>query len=498
MPSSSPLPTTFFVVVALASTSAFGRADTQGESASPVPVVDAVLEVSSCPIPGRDGETMRCGDLMVWENRTRRSGRRIPIHFVVLEATGSNRRPDPLVLVAGGPGQDATSFAPFLVDAPMRAERDILLIDQRGTGGSNPLHCDLPGNDDNLQGFLHGAFPPAAAFDVCQEELSKRADLTQYSSIDAAHDMDAVRAALGYEQLNLNGGSYGTRASLTYMRAYPKRVRTAVLNGVAPLGFENPLYHARGAQRALDKIFAECRHDPACLDAFGDPAEDFRAIVAQLRNRAARVSIAHPATNDPVSLDLDEGTFYEGLRTFMYATPQTRRLPMILHQAAQGELAPLLRAALLSTRGIQEALHWGMLLSVTCAEDVDRIDEDEIVRETKRTFLGDARIREQKAACAHWPRSHLPDDWAEEVSVAVPTLVLSGTIDPVTGPEWGELAARHLPNSLHIVAPGAHGVGGPCIDAIRQRFLERGTVTGLDTSCVADMKLPPFVTADEG
>lgn len=498
MPQRSTLPSALFVLFALASTASFSSDTARRESAGKEPVVDAVLELSACPIPGQDGETMRCGDLTVWENRTSRGGRRIPIHFVVLEATGPNPRPDPLVLVAGGPGQDATSFAPFLADAPVRAQRDVLLIDQRGTGASNPLHCKLPGNDDNLQGFLHGAFPSAETFQACQDTLSERADLTQYSSVAAAHDMDAVRAALGYEQLNLNGGSYGTRASLAYMREYPTRVRTAVLNGVAPIGFENPLYHARGAQRALDMIFAECRQEPACLEAFGDPAEDFRAVVAKLRQKPARVSIEHPTTGEPVALDLDEGTFYEGLRTFMYATVQTRRLPMILHRAAQGELAPLLRAALLSTRGIQEALHWGMLLSVTCAEDVDRISDAEMARETRNTFLGDARIRAQKAACAAWPRSPLPDYWAEEVAVAVPTLVLSGTIDPVTGPEWGELAAHHLPNSLHIVAPGAHGVGGPCIDAIRQTFVDRGTVAGLDTSCVADMKLPPFVTVDEG
>ena len=455
------------------------------------------IALESCPVPGRDGESMLCGILEVWENRHARQGRRIPINVVLLEATGANPDATPVVIVAGGPGQAATTFAGFVAAHPLRSKYDVLLVDQRGTGGSNPLHCTLGGSEDDLQGYLSGAFPPADIFATCRRDLSKIADLAQYSSVDAAHDLDAVRAALGYEQLNLSGGSYGTRASLAYMRAYPKRVRTAVLNGVAPISFENPLFHARGAQRALDMIFEECRRDAACNEAFGDPQVDFDAIVTRLRRAPAAIEIDHPTSGEKVTLSLNEETFYEGLRTFTYGTPGTRRLPQILDRASKGELEPLLVAALRSTRGIQEILHWGMLLAVTCSEDVDRISEDEIVRETANTFLGDARVRLQKAACAGWPRSTLPRDWAKDVNAPVPTLLLSGTLDPVTPPEFGELAARHLPKSLHIVAPGAHGVGGPCIDKITERFLETASVDSLDTSCVADLELPPFVIDDE-
>lgn len=454
------------------------------------------IDLESCPIPGRDGETMSCGRLEVWENRQSESGRRITINLVLLEATGEHAAISPLVLIAGGPGQAATTFAPFVADAPLRQRYDILLVDQRGTGGSNPLQCSLEGSDDDLQGFLVGAFPHAEVFRRCRQALAATADLAHYSSLDAAHDLDAIRAGLGYQQLNLSGGSYGTRASLVYMRAYPERVRTAMLNGVAPISFENPLYHARGAQRAFDLIAGECRRDPACFAAFGDPAADFRAVVERLHQAPAAITIDHPFRDQQVTLRLDEESFYEGMRTFMYGTPGTRRLPLVLDRAAKGELEPLLMAALRSTRGLQEALHWGMLLSVTCAEDVDRISEEEIVRETANTFLGDHRVRRQKAACEGWPRSPLPKEWAEDVSAPVPTLLFSGTLDPVTPPEFGELAARHLPRSLHIVAPGAHGVDGPCLDEIAERFLETASVDGLDTSCVADLALPPFVVTD--
>ena len=456
---------------------------------------DSPLHVETCSVPG-GGETMLCGTLEVWENRQTRAGRRIPIHLVLLEATGEHPAASPLVVVAGGPGQAATTFVPFLANDSLRARYDILLVDQRGTGGSNPLQCTLEGSDEDLQGFLQGAFPEAAVFERCRRELSLKADLAHYSSLDAAHDLDEVRAALGYARLNLAGGSYGTRASLVYMREYPERVRAATLNGVAPISFENPLYHARAAQRALDLIFAECRNDPACFAAFGDPAKDFREVAARLRGKPAQITIDHPSREEKVTLRLDQESFFEGVRTFMYSVRRNRRLPMVLDRAAKGELEPLLMATLMSTRGIQEILHWGMLLSVTCSEDVDRISEEEIMRETEGTFLGDRRVREQKAACAGWPRSPLPPDWAEDVSVDVPTLLFSGTLDPVTPPEFGELAARHLPKSLHIVAPGGHGVGGPCLDSIAKRFLETARVDTLDTSCVADLELPPFVLED--
>ncbi|RMH17046.1 MAG: alpha/beta hydrolase, partial [Acidobacteria bacterium] len=455
------------------------------------------LQLDSCPIPGRDGETMLCGTLEVLEDRNARAGRRIPLRIAVLPATGEPEAPDPIVLLAGGPGQAATTFAPFVADSPLRRHRDVLLVDQRGTGGSNPLQCELPGDGDNLQGYLSGPFPPAEAFRSCRQQLAAKADLRHYSSVAAAHDLDQVRAALGYREINVMGGSYGTRAALVYMREYPERVRTAVLNGVAPIAFENPLFHARGAQRALDAIFAECRADDACRRAFGDPAEDFRAVVEQLRRQPAKVTISHPESGAPVTLELDEATFYEGLRVFMYGTGGTRRVPLILDRAAGGHYEPLLEAALGSTRAIQEILHWGMLLSVTCAEDVDRISEEEIARETAGTFLGDRRIRAQQAACRGWPRSCLPTYWAEPVAVGVPTLILSGTLDPVTPPEWGEKAARHLPNSLHLVVPGAHGVGGDCIDGVVARFLERGAVEGLDAGCTEAMELPPFVLSED-
>ena len=465
-------------------------------AAAPPPAAPSEPTIASCPVPGQEGQTMRCGTLEVWENRAARSGRRIPLRFVILPTAAADPAPDPWVMVAGGPGQAATDLVPFIWNHPARERRDILLIDQRGTGGSHALQCDLPGSDDDLQGFLRGALPPIEAFVACRESLAEIADLAHYSSLDAAHDLDELRAALGYERLNLSGGSYGTRASLVYMRAYPERVRTAVLNGVAPLSFENPLYHARGAQRALERIAAECRADEACFAAFGDPMADFAAVRERLARGPVAVTIDHPTTGEPVTLQLAEETLYEGLRVFMYATPRTRRVPMVLDRAAAGSFEPLLMAALLSTRAIQEALNWGMLLSVTCSEDVDRISEEEIVRATAGTFLGDARVRGQKAACEGWPRSRLPEGWADDVRVDVPTLLLSGTVDPVTPPVFGERAAAHLPRSLHLVAPGAHGVGGPCIGAIQKAFLESGTVDGLDTSCVADLALPPFDLGD--
>jgi pimeloyl-ACP methyl ester carboxylesterase len=445
--------------------------------------------MAPCPIPDTEAEA-RCGTYTVWENRALAAGRTIDINIIVIPALSESPRPDPIVPLSGGPGGAATTGVRGWARSSFRRDRDIVLVDQRGTGKSNPLYCQVAVEGD-LQSYLDPAFT-AEKFARCRERLEPLADLTQYTTPIFADDLHEILLAFGYDKVNLTGGSYGTRAALVYMRRHPETVRTAVLNGVAPIAFRNPLYHAYESQKALELTFGGCAAEPDCHTAFPNLEQEFAELIERLEREPAQVTLPHPETGEQVTLSMSRYAFAEALRTSMYYLNVARAVPLLIHRAYEADYAFFVDLGLRNNMAIVDALAFGMLLSVTCPEDLSRIDEDEIAALTDGTFLGDHRVRNQLAACSVWPARELPAGYGEPVSVEVPTLLLSGTIDPVTSPRWGAEAASHLPNSLHLVVPAAHGAGGPCISTIRHEFLEKGSVEGLDTSCVSEISLPPF------
>ena len=460
-------------------------------AASPVHAQPPRLQLEPCRVP-RIATQVRCGTLEVYENRAARSGRLIALPIVVLPSRSATPAPDPVFFIAGGPGQSATALARIMWSSSHRDEREIVLMDQRGTGGRPVLHCDAPGSDDDLQAYFEPMFR-APLYAACARALSGVANLRQYSTYDAADDLDDARAALGYERINLVGASYGTRLSLTYMQRHPERVRAAILSGLVPQSFRNPLHHARSAQDALDSLLAACERDTSCQRAYPKLGAQLDEVVRRLDRAPAEAMVWHPVTRAPVRVRLSRSAFGEALRVMMYSTDRIRSVPILIDRAHRGDLTPFAAIALESSRGLRRDLRFGVLMSVVCAEDVPRIRESEIERETRGTLIGDERVRTQVAACATWPKAELPHDHGVPAESRVPTLLISGTLDPVTPPRWGAEAARHLPNSLHVVVPGGHTPQSPCLDAIARRFLERASVGGLDTSCERTMTLPPFV-----
>jgi pimeloyl-ACP methyl ester carboxylesterase len=431
------------------------------------------------------------GTFAVFEDRDTQTGSMIHLDVVILHATGPDPKPDPIVPLAGGPGQNAVSYRTGTWAPWIRRERDIVLVSQRGTGGDNNLFCKLGAGDDNLQVYLDPTFV-AENFRPCLEELKDKFDLTKYSTCHAADDLNELRLALGYEKINLTGVSYGTRAALVYMRRHPETVRTAILNGVAPTTWENPLHHAPSAQEAIELLFAECAEDPDCNAALPNLEEEFWTVIERLEHEPADVTVTHPATEERVTVKLHREAFSESVRMMMYSWDISRMLPSLIHQAFKGDYEKFAQYGMEVNRGVLKTLSLGMLLSVTCAEDLERITEEEIVEFTSGTYMGDGRVRRQKAVCDFWPKSKLPANYGGPVRSKVPVLLLSGTLDPVTRPKFAEHAALHLPNSLHVVAPGAHGVGGKCIESIKKQFLQSGSIEGLDVSCVDSIKLTPF------
>ncbi len=457
------------------------------------------LTLSPCDIPGVEGGG-RCGSLSVWENRAAGSGRRIELNVVVLPATRGPAAPDALTFLEGGPGEAAASDASSLADelARIRERHDILLVDQRGTGKSNSLACEIFGPKSDLGNFLR-EFIPADAARRCRMRLEPSADLALYTTSIAADDLDDVRAALGYESLDLFGVSYGTRAALVYLRRHPDRVRCVILHGVSPVDQSMPLHFARDTQRALEGVLDECRGEETCRKAFPDGRQDLARLIERLARTPAGVEILHPDTAASTTVRLSRDVAAETLRYLAYSTAGAQWIPAFVHAGAAGDLRPLAEMALFFRRNIVDSGSIGLYLSVTCAEDLPWVDLRQASREASGTALGDYRAREQSAACALWRRGAIPADYRSPVSSDKPVLIFSGALDPVTPPANGDQVARTLPHSRHLVVPdGGHSFQGledrDCISNLRSEFVERGTADGLDARCVAALHRPAFPT----
>ncbi|MGH8494784.1 MAG: alpha/beta hydrolase [Gammaproteobacteria bacterium] len=447
-----------------------------------------------CHVPGVE-EELRCGALAVFENRDAGAGRKIALKVVVLPALEPDSKAEPLFDLAGGPGVAATRAARLYATdlKEIRRRRDVVLVDQRGTGGSNPLHCR---HDSTPQHFLDEMFP-AEYVKGCREELEKKADLTQYTTPIAADDLDDVRAWLGYERIDLIGLSYGTRMALVYMRRYPARIRAAVLMGVTPTYHKLPLFHARDGQRAIDLLLDECAADQDCNRAAPNLRQALEGLLARLGRTPARVQYALPENGRTVTVEIRRDVFAEKLRSRMYDAQNARRLPFVVHQAALGDFGPFLDLAIPTGRANPDFVANGMYLSVTCAEDTAFINPAEAARLNEGTFFGDYRVFQQRRACSMWPRARLPDDYHRPVVSDAPVLIISGDMDPVTPPEWAAEVASHLPNSRHVVIPHeAHAPGGlsnlECLDGMIMDFLDRGDAKAVNASCVDKMLPPPF------
>jgi pimeloyl-ACP methyl ester carboxylesterase len=481
------LPSIFVMIACIGGIGALGLG--RLEAAAP-----AKLNLAPCKVPGLPDDA-RCGTYEVFENRAARTGRKIPLRIAVIPANAPQKQPDAITYFSGGPGGGAVEEGSWIADV-LRTHgpqtRDVLLIDLRGTGESAPLNCPELMGTEGVQGFLD-SFVPLKGVRSCHEQLSRTRDLTQYTTEIATDDVDEVRAALGYEQLNLIGGSYGTRSELVYMRRHPSRVRTATLFRVVANDASTPLQFARITQNALDGLIAECAGDADCHKAFPKLREEIEEILQRTGKEPVRAELIDAETGKPSVLRLNRNGVAQVLRYMLYNTATAAQLPLYVHLAAQGDFRPL--------AGI--ARDWGNLsspgyfLSVTCAEDVAFIPEEKIQAAVAGTFLGDFRIRQQQAACKAWSPAKLGPEFQAPTVSDVPTLIVSGERDPATPASDGEKTVRNLRNGIHVVvADGAHSNNGmkgqECEEQMMMRLIESGSTERLDTSCVARMERPAF------
>ncbi len=436
----------------------------------------------------------RCGTLKVWENRDARAGRTLDLYVVVLPASGETSEPDPIYVLTGGPGSAATGSAPGWSRSDARARRTIVLMDQRGTGRSNVLDCLYP-DDAPVDVYLGQIFEPEHIA-ACRARLEGEADLTQYHSPHSLDDLDDLRAALGHEQINLLGSSYGTRAALVYLRRHEPHVRSVVLQASMSMRQVMPMGMAQDAEGALHGVLADCAAMPACAAAYPNLEDDYRVALEGAR-RPVAVRIRDPRGGAEVDGTLRPAGFAEALRAMMYDPNATRDIPRFLHAAAtQHDYSGFAQFGATRAYNIARLAATGMYLSVTCAEDIPFADEAQEYAAGEGTFLADHRARSHFEACRRWARGRVSDDFHAPVVSHVPALVLNGAHDPVTPPRWGADVAMHLSRSFHVVIPhGGHGWGGlegvDCVAAIRDAFIEDPTARP-DTTCLERIRRRPF------
>jgi pimeloyl-ACP methyl ester carboxylesterase len=440
----------------------------------------------------------RCGELEVAEDRAH-PARHIRLKVAVVPALNLRGPADPLFVLSGGPGQAASEFFVGAAGAFRRVqrERDIVLVDQRGTGGSNALDCEFP-EEEELADMTPVQIRRHA--ETCLASLAS--DPRYYTTSIAVRDLDEVRAALGYQRINLYGVSYGTRVAQHYLRRFPERVRTMVLDGVVPPDVALVADGAVQAQRALDLIFERCRSETACRAAFRDPAATFAQLRTTLARQPALVSMPDPVTGVVHNETIRTVHLQVATRFLSYSTDRAALLPLLLHEAAvRHNLAPLAAQADLLTERYANAVSYGMHNAVVCTEDAPLLESAAIDRVAlARTYLGTQQLDGLIEVCKAWPRGVIDADFHARLDSPVPTLLLSGTVDPVTPPSYGDRARAGLPNSVHLVIEGqGHGqLGTGCVPRLLADFFERGSTADLDVSCARTIVAAPFFVSFAG
>jgi pimeloyl-ACP methyl ester carboxylesterase len=464
-------------------------------------LADEPLRLADCRLEsGLAGGSVaaRCGHYRVRENRDDphdKVGKELQLHVAVIPALRLKPAADPLFILSGGPGQAASDF--YLSVAPafarIRRDRDLVLVDQRGTGRSNRLNCDLPDDSEFV------VLDPQKLQAVMRECLANLpGDPRYYTTSIAVRDLDEVRAALGYSTVNLYGISYGTRVAQHYMRRYPDRVRSAILDGAVPAEVALGPDVAIEAQRAIDSTLQRCaREHDGCGREFPDISAQFAALQERLRKEPVKISLPHPLTGSLTNTTLDAARLGAAVRLLSYADETVSTLPLLIHEAQSLRDPQALAAQYLRVESdVSEQIAEGMHFAVVCSEDAPRWAQQDISEEQlAKTYLGTAFMHSMRAVCEEWPRGPVDPDFGEPLQSNVPTLILSGSNDPVTPERYAEQIVKRFRNGKHLIAAGqGHGqLATGCIPRLTAEFIAAGSPAALDDHCARTIRPTPFM-----
>ena len=433
----------------------------------------------------------RCGSLSVSLDPSHAQGEKIALHVAVVPALNRRSTSAPLFLLAGGPGQAAADMyvAQSGAFARINRDHDIVLVDQRGTGRSSPLACEYP------EDWQEPADPMPALRQATQACLAKFGDKVRfYTTSLAVQDLEAVRAALGYNQIDLYGASYGTRVAQLYMRRFPTHTHAAILDGVTYpeqiIGADTP----RDGERALQLIVARCKAAQDCAAAYPDLQQELDALFKQFGTQRIGITLEDPNDGSPKQIDFTRSILGAALRFLSYSATQASLLPALIHQAAHGSLKSLAAQTVMSTRQVGEQLAAGMQYSVLCSEDAPFLAGAIDRAALAKTYQGTDQIDAMLEVCKLWPRGPMDPDLHSPLHSDVPTLLLSGEADPVTPPADAEHAAQGLTSKRLVVLAGeGHGqLNVSCVPRLMADFLNSADPDGLDTTCLRNHGVEPF------
>ena len=441
-----------------------------------------------------DSIEAQCAQFTVPEDHGKPDGRKIQLNLAWLPATkDADQAPDPVFFLAGGPGQAAVATFPQLgpVFNEVRKHRDIILVDQRGTGKSNLLTCTF---DDVAELAAPELAAAQAAAEKCASQLSAKADLRHYTTTDAIADLDAVRKAIGAAQINLVGVSYGTRVAQQYAMNYPDSTRSIVLDSVVPNTLQLGNIFARNLDDALALQFALCSKAPACKGKLGDPRVELDQLLTKLRAAPVDVTYRDATSGEQAQATLSADMLAGLVRMYAYMPAAGSLLPKLIHEANNGRYAGLVALAKMMSGDLQESMAMGMQFSVICSED----NESMVARsEDANTVLGNRMAEGMAAMCKVWPKGNVPANFHNALATKVPALILEGEFDPVTPPRYGEEVVKTLPNGrlFTLRGQGHNVIGAGCMPKLFTQFIEKADAKALDGACLDKLNyVPPFTS----
>ena len=488
-----------------------------GASRDPLLAVSAVapdvlqlgrLRLEPCNIGRADTgvPTLRayCSAFAVPEDWDAPTGRQINLKVAVARANSASADADPVVFLDGGPGGAATEDFPGIESAfeALRRRHMVLLIDQRGTGGSNALSCDHEARHSSALADVATRAGDAtragelAALKQCLEELAPRAAPQFYTTSAAVRDLEAVRAAIGAPSLNLLGISYGTRVAQQYARRYPQHVRSVVLDSPVPNDLALGSEHARNLDAVLHALALRCRSEQDCARQYGDPYALLQRVQAKLRAHPQVLELRDPYTFKSQQRQIGADGLAQLMRFYAYSPITATLIPYVLKEADEGRYAALLGQTQLVVGEISDSMESGMALSVICSEDADLL---RVRPEDEHTVLGNALTVSLLDACPIWPHGARPAGFREPLRGPVPVLILAGAHDPVTPVRYAESIAGHLGRARLLVLAGqGHGlVGVGCVPRLLEQFVNAADPKAVDAGCLKMLgETPLFLDAN--
>lgn len=454
----------------------------------------SLSEFSDCSIGKASGlADAQCATLTVPLNYDDPEGQSIELHVAKLIAQTSNPAPDPFTLIAGGPGQSATESFPAVSYAfrHIRAERDIILLDQRGTGLSNKLEC--ASDNDDEEALVFNQEKAEAASKACRDSLD--VDPRFFTTSVAVKDLERLRESLNFQQWNIYGVSYGTRVGLHYLRRYPANVRTIILDAVVPpdvvLGPEIALV----AEQSLLRLFNRCEENTGCNNAFPNLRDGTFELLTKLKNKPVELQYEDINTGQLRDMTFTDRHLAVTMRLMSYSAHGSAILPSMLYDAIDNNnFSSLARQSQIQISGLDSALAGGMYNAVICTEDEPYIPTDFDRSELEKTYLGAELLDAMNSSCRAWDKGIIDDDFKTPVASDVPALIMSGSDDPVTPPDYGDRIAQHLSRSTHVINNNQSHMQAAlgCTPLLMAEFINTASVEELPIDCLERVRAPAF------